>query len=147
MLVRDLKKKLATIDEDIKKEEPIESKTEQATFDEKPCCSQETKDISTIKKDTLGNEYSNDLELAIALSLEESNVYSTKDYEYDSDENIKLNKDQRKQLKNAAIGPARAFMIEYAGMNEEEVVGIMEKTQNDTEISLSNITTNEEENW
>lgn len=100
----------------------------------------------------LGTEYKNDLELAIAMSLEETgnNVYSTQDYQYESAESLKLNKDQRKQLQNAAKGPARAYMIEYAGLNDEEVEGIMEKTQVETssawEMSFNAEQQDEEQN-
>ncbi|XP_030380565.1 DNA repair protein complementing XP-G cells homolog [Scaptodrosophila lebanonensis] len=81
-------------------------------------------------------EYDSDLALAMALSLEETQkVYDEKDYEYDSDQDLRLNREQSKQLRHAAKGPARAYMIEYGGMNEDEVDNILEKTQlSDTQI-------------
>lgn len=78
-------------------------------------------------------EYNDNLALAIALSMEDGAepVYSNEDYKYNTNEDLKLNRQQRNQFKNAAIGPARAYMIEYGGWNDEEVVEIMEKTQVD----------------
>ncbi|XP_053961407.1 DNA excision repair protein ERCC-5 [Anastrepha ludens] len=63
------------------------------------------------------------------LSMESDTHIYNQGCEYESNENIKLNRQQRKQLKNSAIGPARAYMIEYGGMNEEEVEEIMDTTQ------------------
>ncbi|XP_037808319.1 DNA repair protein complementing XP-G cells homolog [Lucilia sericata] len=129
LLVKDLKKKLAQAKEEPIKEEKKEikeeeNKTKVAEDEIKPSTSKESD-----KK--LGNEYDADLELAIALSLQDDadKVYDEKDYDYDSDESLKLTKAQRQQLQNAAKGPARSYMIEYAGMNKEEVAGILEKTQ------------------
>ncbi|XP_023303108.2 DNA excision repair protein ERCC-5 [Lucilia cuprina] len=129
LLVKDLKKKLAQAKEEPIKEEKNEikkeeNKTKVTEEDIKPSTSKESD-----KK--LGNEYDADLEMAIALSLQDDvdKVYDEKDYDYDSDESLKLTKAQRQQLQNAAKGPARSYMIEYAGMNKEEVAGILEKTQ------------------
>ncbi|XP_075149912.1 rad2 superfamily protein mus201 [Haematobia irritans] len=137
LLVRDLKKKLKKSIE----EEDSESKTEEIkndfarlSEDNKPSTSKGSEVTDTANENKkLGKEYDADLELAITLSLEQEDdkVYDEKDYEYDSDEVLKLNKDQRKHLQNAAKGPARAYMIEYAGMNKDEVHGILEKTQVD----------------
>uniref|UniRef100_A0A034VR69 DNA repair protein complementing XP-G cells-like protein n=2 Tax=Bactrocera dorsalis TaxID=27457 RepID=A0A034VR69_BACDO len=83
--------------------------------------------------DEINKEHNDDLALAIALSVEDEAepVYSNDDYKYNTNVDIKLNRQQRNQLKNAAIGPARAYMIEYGGLNDEEVGEIMEKTQVD----------------
>ncbi|XP_039969610.1 DNA excision repair protein ERCC-5 isoform X2 [Bactrocera neohumeralis] len=83
--------------------------------------------------DEINKEHNDDLALAIALSVEDEAepVYSNEDYNYNTNVDIKLNRQQRNQLKNAAIGPARAYMIEYGGLNDEEVGEIMEKTQVD----------------
>ncbi|KAM7352013.1 rad2 superfamily protein mus201 [Cochliomyia hominivorax] len=126
LLVKDLKKKLAQVKEEPIKAEKLQDKEEKNTSITKV---EPTTSKSEDKK--LGNEYDADLELAIALSLEDNadKVYDEKDYEYDSDESLKLTKAQRQHLQNAAKGPARSYMIEYAGMNKEEVAGILEKSQ------------------
>ncbi|KAH8378088.1 hypothetical protein KR093_009123 [Drosophila rubida] len=136
LLVRDLKKKaledsqkaLKIKCETIKEEEPEEAS------DEKPSTSAMAVKKSTegcdVEKKELGPEYDTDLAMALALSLEESGkVYDEKDYDYDSDQDLRLNREQSKQLRHAAKGPARAYMIEYGGMNDEEVENIMEATQ------------------
>ncbi|KAH8282757.1 hypothetical protein KR054_009518 [Drosophila jambulina] len=129
LLVRDLKKKaLASTKQEEVKLEPIEEVPQSTHDDEKPSTS--TKAEFHVK-DELGTEYDADLAKALALSME---VYDEKDYEYDADQELRLNRAQSKQLKNAAKGPARAYMIEYGGMNDEEVDNIMEATQlNDTQ--------------
>lgn len=145
LLVRDLKKKLSQAkveklqeEEDDMKEsqiEPVVSKI--VKTDDLPSTSKASCSTDTDNGNKLGQEYDADLELALALSLEEeTKVYDEKDYDYDADECLKLTKAQRQQLQNAAKGPARAYMIEYAGMNKEEVVGIMEKTQTNFDDTL-----------
>ena len=138
LLVKDLKKKLSQVKEEPVKEEKPDIKKESKEYPystpqeaEAASCSATVKGKTNANYDTkLGNEYDADLELAIALSLEEGNtVYDEKDYEFDSGESLKLTTAQRQQLQNTAKGPARSYMIEYAGMNKEEVVGILEKTQ------------------
>lgn len=146
LLVRDLKKKLKKVDEDGEMQNVAEVKEENKlknkNVDNLPSTSKscDTGKISPENK-KLGNEYDHDLDLAIALSLQEDNdkVYDEKDYDYDSDEVLKLNKDQRNHLQNAAKGPARSYMIEYAGMNKEEVQGILEKTQTNDNFDETDI--------
>ncbi|XP_073824200.1 rad2 superfamily protein mus201 [Musca autumnalis] len=158
LLVRDLKKN--NKEEDIK-EESIGSDAEKKdeTKKEADICTLPSTSKSDLKSEpsthnkNLGSEYDADLELAIALSLQDNDdrVYDEKDYDYDSDEVIKLNKDQRKQLQNAAKGPARSYMIEYAGMNKEEVQGILEKTQIndncDETLDIDRLIGDEEKNY
>ncbi|KAH8335238.1 hypothetical protein KR067_011247 [Drosophila pandora] len=124
LLVRDLKKKaLESVKEEVK--------IEKIEVEEKPSTSTAAKSEEHIE---LGTEYDEDLAKALAMSMEETKVYDEKDYEYDSDQELRLNRAQSKQLKHAAKGPARAYMIEYGGMNDEEVGNIMEATQlNDTQ--------------
>ncbi|KAH8249588.1 hypothetical protein KR032_010665 [Drosophila birchii] len=132
LLVRDLKKKaLASAKEEEVKLEKIEEVSPSSDQDEKPSTSTKAEFHD---RDDLGTEYDADLAKALSLSMEETKVYNEKDYEYDADHELRLNRAQSKQLKNAAKGPARAYMIEYGGMNEEEVENIMEATQlNDTQ--------------
>ncbi|KAH8258989.1 hypothetical protein KR038_001489 [Drosophila bunnanda] len=132
LLVRDLKKKaLASTKQEEVKLEKIEEVPPSSDQDEKPSTSTKAE---FDEKGELGTEYDADLAKALALSIEETKVYDEKDYEYDADQELRLNRAQSKQLKNAAKGPARAYMIEYGGMNEEEVENIMEATQlNDTQ--------------
>ncbi|KAH8333552.1 hypothetical protein KR059_000671 [Drosophila kikkawai] len=132
LLVRDLKKKaLASTKQEEVKLEKIEEVPPSSDQDEKPSTSTKAEFRD---RDDLGTEYDADLAKALALSMEETKVYDEKDYEYDADQELRLNRAQSKQLKNAAKGPARAYMIEYGGMNEEEVENIMEATQlNDTQ--------------
>ncbi|KAH8355841.1 hypothetical protein KR200_001467 [Drosophila serrata] len=132
LLVRDLKKKaLANTKQEEVKLEKIEEVPPSSDQDEKPSTSSK---VESLDKDDLGTEYDADLAKALALSMEETKVYDEKDYEYDADQELRLNRAQSKQLKNAAKGPARAYMIEYGGMNDEEVENIMEATQlNDTQ--------------
>lgn len=133
LLVRDLKKKSL---EETQRKTLIKFETvmEEDETDEKPCSSSKiaklrTESIDGHKKE-LGKEYDTDLALALALSLEETGkVYDEKDYDYDSDQDLRLNREQSKQLRNAAKGPARNYMIEYGGMNDEEVENIIETTQ------------------
>lgn len=138
LLVRDLKKKIATIkeeDEAETKKITEETKSVNKPADkELPSTSKQRDNGATenLKKEETAadKEFANDLDLAIALSLEEAaenGVYSEKDYE--SNEALKFSKAQKHNLQNAAKGPARSYMIEYGGMNEEEVEGILEKTQ------------------
>ncbi|XP_037958397.1 DNA repair protein complementing XP-G cells isoform X2 [Teleopsis dalmanni] len=65
-----------------------------------------------------------DFELAIALSLED-----LESREKTKSEPLRLNAIQRKHLKDTAVGPARAYMIEYGHVNMEEVEHIMDSTQ------------------
>ncbi|XP_060666641.1 DNA excision repair protein ERCC-5 [Drosophila nasuta] len=141
LLVRDLKKKALEDNQKAMKIkcEPIKELDSEEAADEKPSTSamavkRSIEDDDVVKKE-LGSEYDTDLAMALALSLEESGkVYDEKDYDYDSDQDLRLNREQSKQLRHAAKGPARAYMIEYGGMNEEEVGNIMEATQlNDTQ--------------
>lgn len=144
LLVRDLKKKLTQFKDEkekIKEEDELKPKPSKILkADDLPSTSKASLQTtsSIVSENKYGNEYDADLELAMALSLEEDKVYDEKDYDYNSDESLKLTKDQRYNLQNAAKGPARSYMIEYAGMNKDEVVGIMEKTQtnNDSDDSL-----------
>lgn len=74
-------------------------------------------------------EYNTDLQKAIQMSLECSNtsmVYDDKDYECDE---IKMNREQRKLLKDAAASLAKAYLIEYGGMNEDEIKEMLEQSQ------------------
>ncbi|EDW85247.1 uncharacterized protein Dwil_GK18419 [Drosophila willistoni] len=141
LLVRDLKKK-ALESAEIKTEikcETIKEETPVADIDdEKPSTSRHVAEAEEKKPiDLLGTEYDEDYAKAIALSLEETSVvYNEKDYEYDSDQDLRLNREQSKQLRHAAKGPARAYMIEYGGMNDEEVGNIMETTQFNNTQSL-----------
>lgn len=125
LLVKDLKKKLVSV----KEEEPVKEEKQEIKEEQNTSLKTTIKVQENNKK--LGNEYDADLELAIALSLEDdaNRVYDEKDYDNNSNESLKLTKAQRQQLQNAAKGPARSYMIEYAGMNKEEVKGILEKTQ------------------
>ncbi|XP_016979633.1 DNA excision repair protein ERCC-5 homolog [Drosophila rhopaloa] len=129
LLVRDLKKKaLENTKQEVKMEMIEEVPVEE---DEKPSTS--TKKESEESTD-LGTEFDEDLAKALSMSMEETKVYDEKDYDYDSDQELRLNRAQSKQLRHAAKGPARAYMIEYGGMNDEEVGNIMEATQlNDTQ--------------
>ncbi|XP_011194915.2 DNA excision repair protein ERCC-5 isoform X1 [Zeugodacus cucurbitae] len=132
MLVRDLRKNLLREDKDKNKTTSISEKNDvnaEPSVSEKKDAPKSEEPAGSNK--SLGKEYNTDLELAIALSMEDEAepVYSKEDYEYNSNENLKLNRQQRNQLRNAAIGPARTYMIEYGGFNDEEVGGIMEKTQ------------------
>lgn len=139
LLVKDLKKKLAQVKEEPVKEEKVDIKEEKDASTTKDSTSKSKSPLDTVKKeDKLGEEYDADLELAIAMSLGQDvdKVYDEKDYEYDSDESLKLSKAQRQHLQNAAKGPARSYMIEYAGMNKEEVAGILEKTQVNADDTL-----------
>lgn len=68
-----------------------------------------------------------DLDMTIQKSLDETAVYNESDYH--CTDGYKLRKEQRTQLKNAAVGLARAFMIEHAGMNNEDVQNLLERTQ------------------
>ncbi|KAH8266631.1 hypothetical protein KR018_004162 [Drosophila ironensis] len=127
LLVRDLKKKAL---ESVKQEVKVETVVKEEE-DEKPSTSAAAKAEG---HSDLGTEYDSDLAKALALSMEETKVYDEKDYDYDSDQELRLNRAQSNQLKHAAKGPARAYMIEYGGMNDEEVGNIMEPTQlNDTQ--------------
>lgn len=133
LLVRDLKKK-AQEDSQRKTKIKFETVKEEDELDTEPCSSTKIVKLSSESnnepKKELGAEYDTDLALALALSLEETGkVYDEKDYDYDSDQDLRLNRDQRKQLRHAAKGPARSYMIEYGGMNEDEVKNIMETTQ------------------
>ncbi|XP_070068971.1 DNA excision repair protein ERCC-5 homolog [Drosophila takahashii] len=129
LLVRDLKKKALESTKQEVKVEMIEELPEEE--EEKPSTS--TKKESEEYTD-LGTEFDEDLAKALSMSMEETKVYDEKDYEYDSDQELRLNRAQSKQLRHAAKGPARAYMIEYGGMNKEEVGNIMENTQlNDTQ--------------
>ncbi|XP_067632122.1 DNA excision repair protein ERCC-5 homolog [Eurosta solidaginis] len=87
--------------------------------------------ISENQQENANEKYTTDLEMAIALSMNDNleNVYDEVDYEYESNEIIKLNRQQRNQLQKTAIGPARAYMIEYGGLNDEEIHTIADKTQ------------------
>ncbi|KAH8410635.1 hypothetical protein KR009_007724 [Drosophila setifemur] len=125
LLVRDLKKKAL---EKTKQEVKMETIKEE----ENPSTSSKVKAREyDAEYDT---EYDAELATALAISLEESKVYDEKDYEYDSDQELRLNRAQSKQLKHAAKGPARAYMMEYGGMNDEEVGKIIEVNQlNDTQ--------------
>ncbi|XP_015035513.2 DNA repair protein complementing XP-G cells homolog isoform X1 [Drosophila pseudoobscura] len=132
LLVRDLKKKALESTKTEMKMETIEElpETKPPVDEEKPSTSGKAETVE------MGTEYDADLAQALALSLEESTtkVYDEKDYDYDSDQELRLNRAQSKQLRHAAKGPARAYMIEYGGMNDEEVGNIMESTQlNDTQ--------------
>ncbi|KAH8353421.1 hypothetical protein KR084_010831 [Drosophila pseudotakahashii] len=130
LLVRDLKKKALESNKQEVKMEMIEELPEEEV-DEKPSTS--TKKESEEHTD-LGTEFDEDFAKALSMSMEETKVYDEKDYEYDSDQELRLNRAQSKQLRHAAKGPARAYMIEYGGMNKEEVGNIMENTQlNDTQ--------------
>ncbi|KAH8273884.1 hypothetical protein KR044_002902 [Drosophila immigrans] len=154
LLVRDLKKKAL---EDTQKAmkikcEPIKEEEPEDAIDVKPSTSamavKRSSEICDVAQKELGPEYDTDMALALALSVEESGkVYDEKDYDYDSDQDLRLNREQSKQLRYAAKGPARAYMIEYGGMNDEEVGNIMEATQlNDTqslEAFLHNTNINE----
>lgn len=138
LLVRDLKKK-AQEECQRKTQIKLETVKEEDEMDTKPCSSSKIPKLSNESngepKKELGADYDTDLALALALSLEETGkVYDEKDYDYDSDQDLRLNRDQSKQLRHAAKGPARSYMIEYGGMNEDEVKNIMETTQqlNDT---------------
>ncbi|XP_017068559.2 DNA repair protein complementing XP-G cells homolog [Drosophila eugracilis] len=129
LLVRDLKKKAL---ESTKQEVKMEMiKEEPAEEDEKPSTSTKKESSNSTE---LGTEFDEDLAKALSMSMEETKVYDEKDYEYDSDQELRLNRAQSKQLRHAAKGPARTYMIEYGGMNVEEVGNIMETTQlNDTQ--------------
>lgn len=133
LLVRDLKKK--SLEETQRRTQiKFETVKEEDETDEKPCSSSKVAKLPAESigghKNELGEEYDTDLELALALSLEETGkVYDEKDYDYDSDQDLRLNREQSKQLRHAAKGPARSYMIEYGGMNDEEVENIMETTQ------------------
>ncbi|XP_023177543.2 DNA repair protein complementing XP-G cells homolog [Drosophila hydei] len=131
LLVRDLKKKAMAAEEKSKMSNKCETIKEE--IDEKPCTSSKASTVLDQKEVVPNCE--GDLELALSLFLDESNkVYDDKDYEYDSDQNLRLNREQSKNLRHAAKGPARAYMIEYGGMNEDEVGNVMETTQlNDTQ--------------
>ncbi|EDW02918.1 GH10954 [Drosophila grimshawi] len=140
LLVRDLKKKsMATEESKIKvKCETIKDEIdEHDENEEKPSTSANAVKppaFNDKSKKELGVEYDADLQMALALSLEETKVYDEKDYDYDSDQDLRLNREQSKNLRHAAKGPARTYMIEYGGMNEDEVENIMEATQlNDTQ--------------
>ncbi|XP_068151835.1 LOW QUALITY PROTEIN: DNA excision repair protein ERCC-5 [Drosophila tropicalis] len=141
LLVRDLKKK-ALESAEIKTETKCETIKEEAPVadidDEKPSTSRHVVEAEEKKPiDQLGTEYDEDYAKAIALSLEETSiVYNEKDYAYNSDQDLRLNREQSKQLRHAAKGPARAYMIEYGGMNDEEVGNIMETTQFNNTQSL-----------
>ncbi|XP_039479425.1 DNA excision repair protein ERCC-5 homolog [Drosophila santomea] len=129
LLVRDLKKKAMESTKQEVKMEMIEEVP--AEEDEKPSTSTKKEPMESTD---LGTEFDEDLAKALSMSMEETKVYDEKDYEYDSDQELRLNRAQTKQLRHAAKGPARAYMIEYGGMNKEEVGNIMEVTQlNDTQ--------------
>ncbi|XP_016967615.1 DNA excision repair protein ERCC-5 homolog isoform X2 [Drosophila biarmipes] len=134
LLVRDLKKKALESTKQEVKIEKIEEVPEEE--DDKPSTS--TKKESG-ESTPLGTEFDEDLAKALSLSMEETKVYDEKDYEYDSDQELRLNRAQSKQLRHAAKGPARAYMIEYGGMNDEEVGNILEATQLDDTQSLERL--------
>jgi len=134
LLVRDLKKKALESTKQEVKIEKIEEVPEEE--DEKPSTS--TKKESG-EGSPLGTEFDEDLAKALSMSMEETKVYDEKDYEYDSDQELRLNRAQSKQLRHAAKGPARAYMIEYGGMNDEEVGNILEATQLDDTQSLEKL--------
>uniref|UniRef100_A0A1A9WFY6 XPG N-terminal domain-containing protein n=1 Tax=Glossina brevipalpis TaxID=37001 RepID=A0A1A9WFY6_9MUSC len=126
LLVKDLKKNLSQ-SENVKEEE-TSPETKPLSSDELLPSTSKTANFE--RENESNSDYETDLQMAIALSLADATiVYDEKDYEYDSSEALKLNKSQSRQLRNAAKGPARSYMIEYAGMNDDEVVGIMDKTQ------------------
>ncbi|XP_064539032.1 DNA excision repair protein ERCC-5 isoform X2 [Drosophila montana] len=145
LLVRDLKKKTM---EDSRRmaQKSFETIAEESAAlalesDESPGTS--TKTVA-VKKSPPPNDTHNkepgaapdgDYEMALALFLDESQkVYDEEDYNYNADQDLRLNREQSKFLRYAAKGPARAYMIEYGGMNDEEVENIMESTQlNDTQ--------------
>ncbi|TDG45817.1 hypothetical protein AWZ03_007772 [Drosophila navojoa] len=137
LLVRDLKKKAMAAEKSAEMSGKCETIKEE--IDEKPSTSTKaftsTEASTEVDKKKAAANCDVDLELALSLSLEESKkVYDDKDYEFDADQNLRLNREQSKNLRHAAKGPARSYMIEYAGMNEEEVGNIMEATQlNDTQ--------------
>ncbi|EDW57647.2 DNA excision repair protein ERCC-5 isoform X2 [Drosophila virilis] len=145
LLVRDLKKKTMEDSHRMAHKSFETIAEESAAFalesDESPSTSKKT---ITVKKSPPPNNTLNkepgaapdgDYELALALFLDESGkVYDEEDYNYNTDQDLRLNREQSKCLRHAAKGPARAYMIEYAGMNDEEVENIMESTQlNDTQ--------------
>ncbi|XP_017860288.1 PREDICTED: DNA repair protein complementing XP-G cells homolog [Drosophila arizonae] len=137
LLVRDLKKKAMAAEKSAETSSKCETIKEE--IDEKPSTSTKafasTEASTEVEKKKAPAKCDVDLELALSLFLDESKkVYDDKDYEYDADQNLRLNREQSKNLRHAAKGPARSYMIEYAGMNEEEVGNIMESTQlNDTQ--------------
>ncbi|SPP86244.1 DNA repair protein complementing XP-G cells homolog [Drosophila guanche] len=140
LLVRDLKKKALESAKIEPKMETIEelAETKPPVYEEKPTTSSKAEQATTSSKAEsvdITNEFDAELAQALALSLEETQkVYDEKDYDYESDQELRLNRAQSKQLRHAAKGPARAYMIEYGGMNDEEVGNIMESTQlNDTD--------------
>ncbi|XP_017854939.1 DNA repair protein complementing XP-G cells homolog [Drosophila busckii] len=134
LLVRDLKKK-SMLEGSLVKQPKCDIIMEDdavAVDANQPCTSAMLKLEEKLKN--VDNKYDADLAMALALSMEDANkVYNAEDYDYDSDQDLRLNREQTKQLRNAVKGPARTYMIEYGGMNDEEVENIMESTQlNDT---------------
>lgn len=135
LLVRDLKKKaMESTKQEVKMEMIEEVPAEEE--DEKPSTSTKKEAVKSVD---LGTEFDEDLAKALSMSMEETKVYDEKDYEYDSDQELRLNRAQTKQLRHAAKGPARAYMIEYGGMNDEEVGNIMETTQFNNTQSLEKL--------
>lgn len=116
LLVKDLKKAMETAQKEAKEEEMKKETKEEA----------EGKNSEEI----LGEEYETDLQKAIEMSLDSTQVYKDDDYNYDAQ--VKLNKVQQRELKVAANSLARAYMLEYGGMNDEDIQSLMHGGINDS---------------
>ncbi|XP_055681995.1 DNA excision repair protein ERCC-5 homolog isoform X2 [Lutzomyia longipalpis] len=109
VFVKDLKKAL----EDAKK---IESD-----------CGESSSGAPSAAYNELGTEFENDLQKAIAMSLEEE----PDDEEEIPETVVKMSEEQKKFLKGAAKSLARAYMMEFGGMSSEDVEDLFKETEED----------------
>lgn len=108
LYIKNLKK---TLGSEVKDEEPLKT---------------EAQKLETVEEDEYGEEFETDLKKAIAMSLETSTqVYSKDDY---TDDSVKLNKIQKRNFKNATK-LARGFMIEYGGMNDNDIDELLQEDE------------------
>ena len=70
-----------------------------------------------------------DLALAIQMSLEEVPVPEPTRYD-----EVKLRSEQKKQLAMAAKDLAKAYMVEYAGMNDEDVAYLVKHDEDEEDL-------------
>ncbi|KAL5279802.1 ERCC5 family protein [Megaselia abdita] len=129
LYIKNLKKTLGSEGMDVKEEKGEIQELESIKEEESDIKKEETKD--SIENEEYGEEFETDLKKAIAMSLETSTqVYSKDDY---NDDSVKLNKSQKRNFKNATK-LARGFMIEYGGMNDEDIDELL---QEDEELEQS----------
>ncbi|GAB0099359.1 DNA repair protein complementing XP-G cells [Sergentomyia squamirostris] len=121
VFVRDLKKAL-------EQAKQMESKAESASVDGG-------------SSSDLGLEFDNNLQKAIAMSLEDPE----EDEEEESDGAVRMSEEQKKFLKGTAVSLARAYMIEFGGMSSEDVEELFKESEGDQSIENETITEPTEE--